>query len=143
MTRKIAERSRRAPGDGKRDRKVAVRFTGSEWAQVEAAAEREGLVIAAYIGIAALAMADPEEAAGHASREELDVLTDAAEQLRRIGYLLNQAVMTMHTLRQVRPVIEHIAIRVWERVEVLDDAVLAVAGPLRMNRLNRLKRRLR
>lgn len=143
MTRKIAVRSRRAPGDGKRDHKTAVRFSAGEWAQVEAAAEREGLVTAAYIGIAALAMADPQEAAGHASRAELDALTDATEQLRRVGYLLNQVVMTMHALRQVRPVVERIAILVWERVEVLDDAALAVAGPLRVNKLNRLRRRRR
>lgn len=143
MTRKTAERSRRAPGDGKRTRKTAVRFSAGEWARVEAAAEREGLVTAAYIGVAALAMADPQEAAGHASRAELDALTEAAEQLRRIGYLLNQAVMTMHATGQVRPVVEHIAIRVWEKVEVLDDAALAVAGPLRMRRLTRLKRQAR
>jgi hypothetical protein len=143
MTRKIAERSRRAPGAGKRDHKTAVRFSAGEWARVEAAAKREGLVTAAFIGIAALAMADPQEAAGHASRAELDALTEATEQLRRIGYLLNQIVMTMHALKQVRPIVERIAIRVWERVEVLDDAALAVAGPLRMNRLNRLKRQRR
>lgn len=143
MTRKIAERSRRAPGDGKRNIRVAVRLTRSEFEQIEAKAKAEGLVTAAYIGIAALAMADPQEAAGHASRAELDALTEATEQLRRIGYLLNQIVMTMHALRQVRPVVEHIAIRVWERVEVLDDAALAVAGPLRMHRLNRLKRQMR
>jgi hypothetical protein len=45
--------------------------------------------------------------------------------------------MTMHTLKQARPVVEHVATRVWDRVEALDDAALAVAGPLRMNRLRR------
>ena len=85
MTKRIAERSRRAPGDGKRDIRVAVRLTRSEHAKIEAQAKAEGLVTAAYIGIAALAMADPQEAAGHASRAELDALTDATEQLRRIG----------------------------------------------------------
>jgi hypothetical protein len=143
MTRKIARRSRRAPGDSKREHKTAVRFSAGEWAQVEAAAEREGLVTAAFIGVAALAMADPQEAAGHASRAELDALTEATEQLRRIGYLLNQIVMTMHALKQVRPIVERIAVLVWKRVEVLDDAALAVAGPLRMNRLNRLRRQRR
>lgn len=137
MTRKIAERSRRAPGDGKRDCKVAVRFTASERAKVEAAAEAEGLVLAAYVGIAALAMADPEEAAGRATRAELRALTDATEQVRRAGHLLNQVVRTMHTLRQVRPAVEYLTARVWARVEVLDDAVLAVAGPLRVKRRRR------
>ena len=137
MTRKIAGRSRRAPGDGRRDLRVAVRFTAGEYARIEARAKAEGLVTAAWIGIAALAMADPEVAAGHASREELDKLTAATEQVRRAGYLLNQAVMTMHALGQVRPVIEHVTSRVWEKVEALDDAAMAVAGPLRARRRRR------
>jgi hypothetical protein len=137
MTRKIAERSRRAPGDGKRDCKVAVRFTAGEHARLEAAAEAEGLVLAAYVGVAALAMADPEEAAGHASREELRALIAAADQVRRAGHLLNQVVRTMHTLGQVRPEVEHITARVWARVEALDDAVIAAAGPLRAKRRRR------
>jgi hypothetical protein len=137
MTRKIAERSRRAPGDGKRDCKVAVRFTVGEHAKLEAAAEAEGLVLAAYVGVAALAMADPEEAAGHATRAELRALADATEQVRRAGHLLNQVVRTMHTLGQVRPEVGYIAARVWARVEALDEAVLAVAGPLLFKRRRR------
>jgi hypothetical protein len=116
---------------------VAVRFTEGEYARIEARAKSEGLVTAAWIGVAALAAADPEVAAGQASRAELDALVDAAEQVRRVGYLLNQAVMTMHTLKQARPAVERIAIRVWARVEALDDAALAVAGPLRAKRRRR------
>ena len=58
MTKKSAERSRRAPGDGKRTCRVAVRYTPSEVAKVEAAAAREGLVTAAWLGNAGLALAD-------------------------------------------------------------------------------------
>jgi len=137
MTRKTARRSRRAPGDGKRDYKVAVRFTADEHAKLEAAAEAEGLVLAAYVGIAVLAVADPEEAAGHASRAELRALIGATEQVRMAGHLLNQVVRTMHTLGQVRPEVGYIAARVWAQVEALDDAVLAVAGPLRVKRRRR------
>jgi hypothetical protein len=137
MTKKIAERSRRAPGDGKRNYRVAVRFTESELARIEVRAVSEGLVTAAWVGIAALAMADPEAAAGHASREELDDLVAATEQVRRAGYLLNQAVMTMHALKQVRPAVEFLAVRVWQRVEALDEAAIAVAGQLRRTRWRR------
>jgi hypothetical protein len=137
MTKKAAERSRRAPGDGKRDRKVAVRFTESEWARIEARARAMGLVTAAYVGVAAVAMADPEAAAGHASREELDKLTAATEQVRRASSALNQAVRTMRALKQVRPAVELITVRVWEKVEALDDALIAVAGPLRARRSRR------
>lgn len=137
MTRKSAERSRRPPGDGNRDRKVAVRFTASEWARIDAAVARQGLVAAAYIGIAALAAADPEVAAGQASRAELEALTAATEQLRRMGYLLHQVVMTMNALQQVRPAVEHIANLVWARVDVLDDAAIAIARLLRTRRRRR------
>jgi hypothetical protein len=131
MTKKIADRSRRAPGDGKRTCRVAVRYTPGEFAQVEAAAEREGLVTAAWLGGAGLALSDPEAPVGRASREELDRLVDATEKVRRAGVLLNQVVATMHATGQVRPVVEYIAVRVWQKVEQLDDAAIAVAGPLR------------
>jgi hypothetical protein len=137
MTRKSADRSRRPPGDGNRDRKVAVRFTVSEWARIDTAAAREGLVAAAYIGMAALAAADPEVAAGQASRAELDALTVATEQLRRVGYLLDQLIMTMRALQEVRPAVEHIANLVWARVDVLDGAVVAIARSLRARRRRR------
>ena len=134
MTRKSAERSRRAPGDGNRDRKVAVRFTATEWARIDAAAARENLKMAAYIGMAALAAADPEVAADRASRSELDALTAATEQLRRIGYLLSQLVMTMRALGEVRPVVEHVADRVWSRLDVLDGAVNIFSMSMRARR---------
>jgi hypothetical protein len=130
MTKKGAVRSRRAPGDGKRTCRVAVRYTPSEVAQVEAAAARDGLVTAAWLGNVGLALSDthgrPE---ARASREELDDLVDATEKARRAGVLLNQVVRTMHATGQVNATIEYIAGKVWERVEELDDAAMAVAGP--------------
>jgi hypothetical protein len=136
MTKKSAGRSRRAPGDGKRTCRVAVRYTPGELAQVEAAAEREGLLTAAWLGGAGLVLSDPDPGApaGRASREELDRLVDATEKVRRAGVLLNQVVATMHATRQVRPVVEYIAVKVWQKVEQLDDAAIALAGPLRKAR---------
>jgi len=132
MTKKTAVRSRRAPGSGKRDLKVVARFTVSEWSLVDAAAEREGLVLAAWVANAALVMANPQ--ARHptqASREQLDLLIEASERLRRAAVTLNQVVRTMHHLQQVRPVVEYVTVRVWEKVQALDDATLAVAGSAR------------
>ena len=137
MTRKSAERSRRAPGDGKRDHEVTVRFTASELARIDAAAARENLKTASYIGMAALAAADPEVAADWASRAELDALTAATEQLRRIGYLLSQLVMTMRALGEVRPVVEHVADLIWSRLDALNDAVNIVSMSMRARRRRR------
>lgn len=133
MTKKIAERSRRAPGGGRRTCRLAVRYTPAEMARVEAAAAREGLVTAAWLGNAGLELSDPDpqgRAAGHASREELDRLTQATEKVRRAGYLLNQVVRTMHATGQVSVAIEYVAAKVWEKVTELDDAAVAVAAPL-------------
>jgi hypothetical protein len=130
MTRKkIAGRSRRAPGDGRRTCRVAVRYTPGELALVEAAAAREGLVIAAWLGNAGLALAGPHPAGrpgARASREELDLLVQATEKVRRVGYLLNQVVATMHSTGRVSAAIERVAVLVWEKVEQLDDATMAV-----------------
>lgn len=130
MTKKSAERSRRAPGDGKRTCRVAVRYTPDEIEQVGAAAAREGLVTAAWLGNVGLGLSDPHgRPAALASREELDDLVDATEKVRRAGVLLNQVVKTMHATGQVNSAIELIAVKVWERVEKLDDAAMAIAGP--------------
>jgi hypothetical protein len=137
MTRKIAERSRRAPGDGKRTCRVAVRYSPSELAQVDAAAEREGLLTAAWLGRAGLALSDPGAPAGRSSREELDRLVDATEKVRRVAVLLSQVVATMRAIGQVRPVVEYIAVKVWQKVDELDDATIAVAGSLRRARRRR------
>jgi hypothetical protein len=137
MTKKSATRSRRAPGDGKRTCRIAVRYTPGEVADVDAAAAREGMVTAAWLGVVGLALSDPHggRAAG-TSREELDDLVDATEKVRRAGVLLNQVVRTMHATGQVNESIEYIAVKVWERVQKLDDAAMAVAGPaLRARRL--------
>jgi hypothetical protein len=128
MTKKSAARSRRAPGDGKRTCRVAVRYTPGEVAKVEAAAAGEGLVTAAWL-VVGLALSDPQgRHATGASREALDDLVDATEKVRRAGVLLNQVVRTMHATGQVNTTIEYIAVKVWERVQKLDDAVMAVAG---------------
>jgi hypothetical protein len=128
MTKKSAARSRRAPGDGKRTCRVAVRYTPGEVAKVEAAAAGEGLVTAAWLGVVGLALSDPQRRhATGASREELDDLVDATR-VRRAGVLLNQVVRTMHATGQVNATIEYIAVKVWERVQKLDDAAMAVAG---------------
>jgi hypothetical protein len=141
MTKKIAERSRRAPGDGKRTCRVAVRYTPGELALVEAAATREGLVTAAWLGNAGLALASPHgRRAAHASQEELDRLVDATEKVRRVGVLLNQVVATMHSIREVRPVVEVIAVRVWEKVQALDDAAIVVSDPA-LRRSRKVRRR--
>lgn len=116
---------------------MKVRFSGGELALIDARAKAEGLVTAAYIGIAALAAADPQAAAGHARRAELNALVDATEQLRRAGHVLNQVVMTMHTLKQVRPSVQYITDRVWALAEALEEAAVAVAGPLRVKRRRR------
>jgi hypothetical protein len=129
MTKRSADRSRRAPGDGKRICRVAVRYTPSEVAQVEAAAAREGLVTAAWLGSVGLALSDPHgRPAVRASQEELSDLVDATEKVRRVGVLLNQVVRTMHVTGQVNTTIEYIAVKVWERVQRLDDAAVVVAG---------------
>jgi len=129
MTKKSAARSRRAPGDGKRTCRVAVRYTPGEVAKVEAAAAGEGLVTAAWLGVVGLALSDPQgRHATGASREALDDLVDATEKVRRAGVLLNQVVRTMHATGQVNATIEYIAVKVWERVQKLDDAATAVAG---------------
>jgi hypothetical protein len=128
MTKKSATRSRRAPGDGKRTCRVAVRYTPCELAKVEAAAAREGLVTAAWLGGAGLTLSDLQaRQVAVASREELDDLVDATEKVRRAGVLLNQVVRTMHVTGQVNASIEYIAVKVWDRVQELDDAVMAVA----------------
>jgi hypothetical protein len=131
MTRKIAGRSRRAPAGGKRTCRVAVRYTPGELEKVAAAATREGLVTAAWLGDAGLALSDPapvgRRAAG-ASREELDCLVQATEKVRRVGYLLNQVVATMHSTGRVSPAVERVAARVWQKVAELDDATMAVVG---------------
>jgi hypothetical protein len=130
MTKNLSARSRRAPSDGKRICRVAVRYTQSEIAQVEAAATREGLVTAAWLGNAGLALSgQPGRLPAQATREELDDLVDATEKVRRAGVLLNQVVRTMHATGQVNGAVERIAAKVWQRVEKLDDAAMAVAGP--------------
>lgn len=88
------------------------------------------MVTAAWLGVVGLTLSDPHR--GHTagtSREELDDLVDATEKVRRAGVLLNQVVRTMHATGQVNESIEYIAVKVWERVQKLDDAAMAVAGP--------------
>lgn len=137
MTKRIAGRSGGRPATSGGTAGWRSGTPRGELAEVGAAG-REGLVTAAWLGNAGLAMARPRGRRGaHVSREELDRLVDATEKVRRAGILLNQVVRTMHATGQVRPVIEHIAIRVWARLEALDDAVLAVAGPLRVKRRRR------
>jgi hypothetical protein len=128
--RHAAPRSRRAPAEAKRTSRVAVRFTPAQLAEVDAAAARDGLLTAAWLGNVGLAQADPcaSRTDDHASREELDKLAQATEKVRRAGVLLNQVVKTMHATGQVRPVIEHIAVKVWQAVEELDDATMAIAA---------------
>ena len=97
---------------------MAVRYTPSEVAQVEAAAAREGLVTAAWLGSVGLALSDPHgRPAVRASHEGLDDLVDATEKVRRVGVLLNQVVRTMHVTGQVNTSIEYIAVKVRERVQ--------------------------
>ena len=96
MTKKIAGRSRRRPGDGKRNNRVAVRYTSGELARVEAEAVREGMVTAAWLGNAGLALARSHGRTGtRVSQEELDRLVDATEKVRRAGVLLNQVVVSI------------------------------------------------
>lgn len=129
MTKKSATRSRRAPGDDKRTCRVAVRYTPDEVAKVEAAAARAGMVTAAWLGDAGLTLSDLRARhATAASREELDDLVDATEKVRRAGVLLNQVVRTMHVTGQVNASIEYIVDKLWDRVQKLDDAAMAVAG---------------
>lgn len=138
MTKKSADRSRRAPGDGKRTCRVAVRYTPSEVAQVEAAAGREGLVTAAWLGSVGLALSDPQgRPPVRASQEELDELVDATEKVRRAGVLLNQVARTMHATGQLNSTIEYVAVKVWETVQRLDDAAMAVAGSVLRGRRHR------
>jgi hypothetical protein len=73
---------------------------------------------------------DPESAAWHASRQELDRLTAGTQQVRRVGHPLNQAVMTMHATDRVNATIEDITTIVSQKIEVLDDAAMAVGGSL-------------
>ena len=108
---------------------MAVRYTPGELAKVEAAAAREGLVTAAWLGEAGLVLADPAPAdrgAARASREELDCLVQATEKVRRVGFLFNQVVATMHATGRVSPAVEHVAVRVWQKVAELDDATMAI-----------------
>jgi hypothetical protein len=99
------------------------------------------MVTAAWLGNAGLALARSHGRTGaRVSQEELDRLADATEKVRRAGVLLNQVVRTMHATGQVRPVVEHIAVRVWEEVAKLDDAAIVVAGSALRGRRRRRRR---
>ena len=105
---------------------MAVRYSTEEMARVDAAAAREGLVTAAWLGEVGLAAADPDGPvpAGRASREELDAVVHATEVLRRVGFLLNQAVAAFHSTGTPPEPLVRITDLTWRLVAKLDDETL-------------------
>lgn len=128
MTLRSAPRSRRAPADGKRDHRVAVRFSAEEMARVDAAAARDRMVASAWAGEIILAAADPDGplTAGRALREEKDAVLHATEVVRKVGYLLNQAVAAFHATGTPPEELTRITALTWRVVTRLDDEVHAL-----------------
>ena len=133
MTKKIAGRSRRAPGGGRRTCRVAVRYTPAELAKVEAAAAREGLVTAAWLGNAGLALADPDPPGGPRARQPGGTRPPGAGHREgppgRLPAQPGRRDDALHRAGQRRDRAGRRAGR--EKVEELDDATMAVAPPLR------------
>jgi hypothetical protein len=107
---------------------VATKFNDAEMAAIEAAAARDGLAVAAWLGRAGI---DAATGAGvPASRMQLDALKalqDATEQTRMAGRLFNQAVARLNSTGVAGPELRRYADNVTRTVKALENASVAVA----------------
>jgi hypothetical protein len=132
-------KTRRSPALGGRWRTVRVSLSAEEWALVEAGAEREGMAMAAWMGVvgvrAAVPQADaPVDLGGQMVKLGLvhDGLVDLRRILRNVGGNLNDIARHANTTGAIAPetsAVEELVARVVQHVDVnLDElrGVLAV-----------------
>jgi antitoxin component of RelBE/YafQ-DinJ toxin-antitoxin module len=94
---RLTEASRRLPGGQVRDRAKTVKFSPREYAEVEAAAERAGMAVSAWIGMTATAAARHEAVPlRQFHREVITELVRCGWQLGKAGVNLNQAVAKLN-----------------------------------------------
>ncbi|SEG94076.1 hypothetical protein SAMN04489712_1434 [Thermomonospora echinospora] len=105
-----------------RSRGVRVPFTEAEYAAVCAAAERQQMAVAAYAGQVLVAVAEGADPPQWTPlRELMGQVIRAAEQVRRIGNNLNQAVAALHALGRPTGALEGYARVASAAVENLDE----------------------
>ena len=124
--------ARRPRSTPRRDVIVRVKFTATEKATLDQAADRAGLSLGAYVGQAAMDAAEHRAApVDSIDREFLLELIRASNLVRRAGTNLNQAVARLHSTGQ--PVQDLVPAADWiARVAVhVDDASLAVSRRMR------------
>ncbi|MDB4872463.1 MAG: hypothetical protein JWL97_3467 [Gemmatimonadales bacterium] len=102
-------------------------MTEEEFAAVAWAAERLGMALGAYAGEAAVAAArNVEPPQWSPLRDMLSLLMQAADQVRRVGVNLNQAVAALHSTGHPAEALQGyaaVAARTLERLDDLTDEI--------------------
>lgn len=105
---------------------MALKLSTGELAAAKAAAAKEGLGVTAWIGKVVEAAADPASpmAEQRATRAEIDVVAQATHKVKKVGYLLNQAVTAFHTTGEPPAELARITRLTWRVVARLEDEVI-------------------
>lgn len=128
MARTSFPRSRRPRNAARRSNPVTTKFSDPELAAVKDAAERAGLALGAWLGRtgvdAATGTAVP---ASRMQLDAVDALSNATEQVRMAGRLLNQAVARLNTSGAAGPELRRYADNVARTVRTLEDISITTA----------------
>ncbi|MFI7511455.1 hypothetical protein ACIBSS_32065 [Micromonospora aurantiaca] len=140
----IAPHRRPRGDDGHRTRRVNLRLSDDEHADLTAAAARTGETPAGYAARVALVVARGQMQAGAVDPEEIrDMaahLMQSRTTLGRVGVLLNQAVTALHSTGEPPTYLADAAHRCAAAIARVDDAtqtVLRVLNPRRAPRQRR------
>ena len=101
---RLSEASRRLPGGQVRSRAITVKLSPGEYADVQAAAERAGMALSAWVGMTSTAAARHEAVPlRQFQREVITELVRCGWQLGKAGVHLNQAVAKLNAVQKWVP----------------------------------------
>ena len=124
---RLAEASRRLPGGQVRSRAMTIKFSPRECAEVQAAAERAGMAVSAWVGMTATSAARHEAVPlRQFQREVITELVRCGWQIGKAGVNLNQAVAKLNATGTPDDRLEPSAawlLRVAERVDAVIEHV--------------------
>jgi antitoxin component of RelBE/YafQ-DinJ toxin-antitoxin module len=124
---RLTEASRRLPGGQVRNRPMTIKFSPREYAEVQAAAERAGMAVSAWVGMTVTAAARHEAVPlRQFQREVITELVRCGWQIGRAGVNLNQAVVKLNATGtpddRLEPSVAWL-LRVTERVDAVIEHV--------------------
>jgi antitoxin component of RelBE/YafQ-DinJ toxin-antitoxin module len=124
---RLSEASRRLPGGQVRSQAMTVKFSPREHAEVQAAAERAGMAVSAWVGMTATGAARHEAVPlRQFQREVIAELVRCGWQIGKAGVNLNQAVARLNATGTPDSRLEPSAawlLRVAERVDAAIEHV--------------------